>query len=261
MGPTTIPAGTHEGVHVCGICGGSATTQDALDFNKSCLDQFVGSVLPPSGELIDYARCSDCGFTFAPAMCRWTLEQFATRVYNEDYAKVDPEYVDTRPRVNAAELLRNIPNAPASMRHLDFGGGAGLMSQLLFEAGWDSQSYDPFVDVDLDPATLGTFDLVTAFEVFEHVPDVGALARRLSTLLGPEGVLLFTTYVSDDYLAEGSKIDWWYAAPRNGHISLFTRDALARVARRMDRKFASFTDVYHAYWRNRPAWATFLPDA
>jgi len=244
---------------VCGVCEGEALLHDVVDFNTSCGEQSGGVKFPRSGEAIYYARCRNCGFTFAPAMCKWTLEQFAERVYNDDYAKVDPEYLHARPDANAAQMLRMIPNAPSAMRHLDFGGGEGLMSEMLFQAGWDSQSYDPFVDLGVSPQTLGQFDLITAFEVFEHVPDVRSLARSLSSLLRPEGVVLFTTLVSDKYLFEDKRITWWYASPRNGHISLFTRNALYRIAQHMGFQFMSFTDVFHAYWRGRPAWATFLP--
>ena len=61
------------------------------------------------------------------------------------------------------------------LRHLDYGGGRGLLSDLLREKGWRSESYDPFVDRSVSLQDLGPFDLVTAYEVFEHVPDV----RRL----------------------------------------------------------------------------------
>lgn len=255
-----ITAQRDDSPHVCGVCGANAPLHDVLDFNTSCSEQKGGVKLPRSGKAIYYARCVECGFTFAPELCNWTLEQFAHLIYNEDYVAVDPEFLDIRPRVNAAELLRMIPDAPATMRHLDFGGGSGLMSTLLFDAGWDSRSYDPFYDRGLEPRSLGTFDLITAFEVFEHVPDVGVLADDLSSLLAPQGVLLFTTLLSDGNLSQGTRITWWYAAPRNGHISLFTREALSRVASRMEMRFGSFTDAFHAYWRGRPSWATFLPE-
>lgn len=145
------------------------------------------------------------------------------------------------------------------IRHLDYGGGEGLLSEMLRDAGWQSMSHDPFVDKDVSVTDLGKYDLVTAFEVFEHVPDVRRLATELSDLLRRDAVVLFTTLVSEGELDPGKRITWWYASPRNGHISLFTRDALYYVADRVGLSFASFNDGFHVFWRGSPAWASFLP--
>ncbi|APV52292.1 hypothetical protein BWI17_04755 [Betaproteobacteria bacterium GR16-43] len=204
---------------------------------------------------VAYFRCGDCGFTFAPELCAWTLEEFEARIYNADYALVDPDYLDLRPRANAASLVPMLGERGRAIRHLDFGGGNGLLSRLLREAGWQSTSYDPFVDRDVSLATLGRFDLITAFEVFEHVPDVQQLMASVASLLAPDGVVLFSTMASDGHLHAGQRIDWWYAAPRNGHISLYSRKSLDILAEQQGLKFGSFNEGFHAYFRTIPAWA------
>jgi 2-polyprenyl-3-methyl-5-hydroxy-6-metoxy-1,4-benzoquinol methylase len=103
---------------------------------------------------------------------------------------------------------------------------------------------------------LGKFDLITAFEVFEHVPDVLQLVSNLSALLAPDGLVLFSTMVSDGQLKRGERINWWYAAPRNGHISLFSKTSLILLGAKEGFNFASFAEGVHAYWRKEiPAWA------
>jgi 2-polyprenyl-3-methyl-5-hydroxy-6-metoxy-1,4-benzoquinol methylase len=102
----------------------------------------------------------------------------------------------------------------AEISHLDYGGGAGLLSKLMGEKGFRSTSYDPFVNTDTDPATLGAFDLITAFEVFEHASDVNALMANLSALRKPNGIILFSTLASDGQIAPNTRLTWWYAAPR-----------------------------------------------
>jgi hypothetical protein len=96
---------------------------------------------------------------------------------------------------------------------------------------------------------------VTAYEVFEHVPDVPDLIDKLSSLVSDDGLVLFSTLVSDGSIAPKQRLTWWYASPRNGHISLFSRESLARLGARKRFKFGSFSPNLHVFWRSVPEWA------
>lgn len=241
----------------CSVCGGATSLLDSVDFNKSC-EEVRGTFLPPSGHLIAYVRCGDCGFCFAPEICGWSLAEFERRIYNDEYVRVDPDCVDARPRANARNLIAMFGDAGPELRHLDYGGGNGLTSGLLREAGWQSASHDVFFDRGVDLRDFGRFDLVTAFEVFEHVPDPRRLVAEILGLLDTDGVVVFSTLLSDGALAAGRKLDWWYASPRNGHISLYTRESLARLAAAHGVNFGSFSTGLHALWRQVPPFAAHL---
>jgi hypothetical protein len=236
------------------VCAATSVAHDVVDFNKSC-EELRGAFLPLSGTPVYYFRCDTCGFCHSPEFRRWSLAQFSERIYNDEYARVDPDYLDVRPRGNAAHLAALLGDQAIGVRHLDYGGGNGLLSSVLQDAGWDSQTYDPFVDRDVALASLGRFDLVTAYEVFEHVPDVEVLIDTLSSLVSEDGVVLFSTLISDGSIAPRQRLTWWYASPRNGHISLFSRDSLARLGARQRFKFGSFTPNLHVFWRSVPEWA------
>ncbi len=62
------------------------------------------------------------------------------------------------------------------------GGGNGNLSEKLSAANWQSTSYDPFPNGSVNLSEIGTFDLITAFEVFEHVPQVNVkeASRRIT---------------------------------------------------------------------------------
>lgn len=238
----------------CPVCTGAAPAFDVVDFSRCCLVPKDGPP-PLTGHAIYYHRCEGCGFCCAPEIAGWSPDAFARRIYNADYVRFDPDYIDVRPRANARHLVARFGAQPV-FRHLDYGGGAGLLSRLLDEAGWRSTSFDPFVQVDTDAASLGQFDLITAYEVFEHVPDPRDLVARLAALLAPSGLILFSTLVSDGQVVPGKRLDWWYAAPRNGHISLHTSRSLAILAGGAGLNFASASPGLHVYWRGRPpAWA------
>lgn len=241
----------------CPICNAPCLLLDTVDFNKSCEDE-KGQVFAPAGVPVDYSLCTNCGFCFAPEIAAWPLETFSEKIYNAEYVRVDPDYVDLRPRANARELVRMFGDKAKGTKHLDYGGGTGLMSQLLAEAGWQSRSYDPFVHRDTPVESLGQFDLITAFEVFEHVPDVQQLMTILRSLLAPGGMVLFSTLASDGNIQPGHKLSWWYVSPRNGHISLFSWRSLGFLAQQHGFQFGSFSPGLHALFTRVPPWAKHL---
>jgi hypothetical protein len=77
-------------------------------------------------------------------------------------------------------------------------------------------------------------------------------------LLAADGVILFSTWLSDDHIRPHERLTWWYAAPRNGHISLYSRQSLAILATDHGFHLGSFDQIYHALWREIPAWAAHL---
>ncbi len=127
---------------------------------------------------------------------------------------------------------------PASPRILDFGGGHGLLTQLLIDSGWDAWTHDPQIPnpVFASHRTLAApdlelpFDVVVALEVFEHLVDVHAVGRLLRSCLKPNGLLVISTA---PYEPAGHDETWDYLATEAGqHVTLWSRQGLARFARR-----------------------------
>ncbi|MCE9660507.1 MAG: class I SAM-dependent methyltransferase [Burkholderiales bacterium] len=240
---------------LCPVCRSVCKPLASVDFNKNC-EEARGLKLPHSGEAIEYCLCDACGFCFAPEFAAWTFQDFERRIYNADYEKVDPDYKQARPEANA-NLLEQLfgSSKPA---HIDYGGGSGVLSAALRAKGWSSRTYDPFVDRDARVQDLGSFDLVTAFEVFEHVPDINVLFADLHSLVKADGLILFSTLLSDGEIARGRALSWWYAAPRNGHISLFSAQSLRMCLNQRGFNLASASANLHLAYRAVPAWARHL---
>jgi hypothetical protein len=226
---------------------------DVVDFNKSC-EEKRGKFLPLSGVPIYYFQCEECAFTFAPEFKNWSEKDFLGRIYNEKYIEVDPDYIEERPRQNFITLKKIFDNQKESIKHLDYGGGNGKLSELLRMDGWDSVSYDPFPKNDTNIEGLGEYDLITAFEVFEHVSDIDLLMINLKKLMNDKSVILFTTLLLDGSIDKNKRLSWWYASPRNGHISLFSRKSLSHLSKTHNLNFGSFNSGFHCFVNRIPAW-------
>jgi 2-polyprenyl-3-methyl-5-hydroxy-6-metoxy-1,4-benzoquinol methylase len=193
-------------------------------------------------------------------MHKWTDAEFAERVYNEQYVLVDPDFTEVRPAGFADLIYSSFGDHTKLIKHLDFGGGSGLLSATLRQHGMDSVNYDPFHG---DAVSLpdGKFNFISAFEVFEHASQIDRLMGQLFNLAAADCAIIFSTLLSDGQINEIQRLQWWYAAPRNGHVSLFSRRSLDILGRRWGFQFGSF-DGYngnlHAFWRGRPAWAHFI---
>lgn len=241
----------------CPVCGSRCFVHDVMDFNISYKES-AGKFPPLCGRPVYYSTCEKCAFTFSPDMYTWSTKDLSEHVYNDDYVLIDPEYVEQRPRSNAA-LIQSLFGASKNiLRHVDYGGGNGKLSAILRDAGWRSISYDPF-DSSFDIGSMRqTFDLVTAFEVFEHAQDVNKLMADLRTLSNAQTLVLFSTLVSDGRIDPHGRLNWWYISPRAGHISLFSRKSLDMLATKHKLKLASFNAGLHVLFDTIPAWAAHL---
>lgn len=237
----------------CKVCGGNAPVCGAVDFNRNC-DIPGGITLPLLGVPVTYRRCAACGFLFTDAFDDWSEADFKTHIYNADYIKVDPEYARERPRANADAVLQLFGAHIGTLRVLDFGGGNDVLCSALRAAGVrEAVTYDPFVAEFATPPQ-GTFDLVTCFETLEHMPDPIAATAAIGAYASDPGLVLFSTLVQPpDFDRLGLK--WWYVGPRNGHVSMFSRQALALAWRRHGFQTASLTDNLHLAFKNMPAFA------
>lgn len=237
----------------CKCCGGEALAYGVVDFHKNCENR-RGQVLQMSGVPVYYHRCSDCQFIFTTAFDEFTTEDFLRDIYNEQYALVDPDYLDARPRENANFLSRLFP-AVRPRRLLDYGGGSGMMASLLRHAGFAAvETYDPFVP-RFSSRPEGRFDCIVSFEVLEHTTAPSRVLAEMSQLLTDPGLIIFSTLLQPlDMSHQG--LSWWYAGPRNGHVSLFSRASLEALAHPLGLTVRSFNEGLHVAFRSIPDFAS-----
>jgi hypothetical protein len=146
----------------------------------------------------------------------------------------------SRPTLNSV-LTKAVINwfFDASRRFLDFGGGYGVFTRWMRDQGYDFFHYDqhcmnlfaPGHDADVSGSVR--YELVTAFEVFEHLAEP---AKTVGQLLSISDSILFSTEALS--IPAPRIADWWYYGPEHGqHIAFFTRVALQKLAARFDANY------------------------
>jgi len=232
----------------CKICDGGAELYGVVDFHKSCK---VDYRVPVAGVPIYYRRCAACGFLFTDAFDDWSEDQFKTHIYNDAYLAFDPDYQTARPSADASVVTQIFGERKGSLKVLDFGGGNDTLCTTLRANGFATAvTYDPMVP-EYAVRPEGKFDVVTCFETLEHLPDpIGGIARIIECVAEP-GIILYST------LTQPADIDrlglsWWYVGPRNGHISIFTKQALVMAWARHGYRNISLNDGTHIACRTLP---------
>lgn len=230
----------------CKCCGARARLYGAVDFNKTCED-YKSPVFAPSGVDIPYHRCDACGFVFTIAFDHFGAAEFHTHIYNDAYLLADPDFIERRPASNGDMLQRTFGHAASTLRVLDYGGGNGALANGLRARGFaTAATYDPFYAGSVRPQ--GTFDLVTCFEVMEHTPTPRETLADILSFVTPGGLLMFSTLLQPaDFAAKGTR--WWYAAPRNGHVSLYAKGSIDALMREHALSWGSCHDGLHVAFR------------
>jgi SAM-dependent methyltransferase len=236
----------------CKCCGATAFLCGVVDFHKNC-EILRRKVLGMSGVPIYYYRCPECRFLFTTAFDDFSREDFLRYVYNDEYILVDPDYLGERPRANATFLAGLFPG-PRPRRILDYGGGSGMLAERLRLAGFPVvETYDPFVALHA-ARPAGRFDCVVCFEVVEHSTDPKGTFADMMDFVAEGGIIVFSTLLQPKDI-DRVGMNWWYAAPRNGHVSLYSEESLMALLRPFEYGLASFDNNVHVLFRQIPGFA------
>ena len=123
-----------------------------------------------------------------------------------------------------------------------------MLADLLRQAGFrDVTTFDPFVTRFAEKPE-GLFDCVICFEVIEHSTDPSKTLSDITAMLTDTGIILLSTLLQPlDIDQQG--LAWWYAVPRNAHVSLFSTASLVKLAQSAGFRIYSFDQSYHVLFR------------
>lgn len=224
----------------CNLCGGSHQQVLFRKFGydlvrcSSCQLVYVGN--PPSAEAVSAFYSAEADY------------------HSELLDPHGPAFERMRgiARQHLRMLLRSVEQ-PAGLKLLDIGCSSGLFLDEARTAGFDAHG------AELSPDTArfardhfgldvhagdwrdggyedGSFDIITLFDVIEHLPDPSAELKAIRRLLKPGGLLLQSTPNIDGLFPQVSLLvanvlDYWPHPEPPHHLYQFSAETLARMTR------------------------------
>jgi 2-polyprenyl-3-methyl-5-hydroxy-6-metoxy-1,4-benzoquinol methylase len=194
------------------------------------------------GNHLQIVQCQHCGHVYANP--RWEADELL-----HAYAEVkDETYVAERPgrkRTFARHLrsLERLAGPPNGRLLLDVGAYTGVFVETALENGWRAMGIEPshwaagIAQEEGLPVIQGTldspelkdwrFDVITMWDVIEHLDDPSAELDKSFNLLVPGGLLAVHTMDLDSLVARlmGERWPWLMGM----HIQYFSRRTLTKI--------------------------------
>jgi len=202
---------------------------------------------------VTYYQCLNCGFlqTEKPY---WLGEAYSSAITSLDVGMINRN-------IKYADIIEDILYSHFNKKGklLDFAGGYGMFTRIMRDKGFDFYHYDRYCDNifakhftldDLSPKER-KFELVTAFELMEHVEDP---AIELNYIFSMTDSFLFST----ELVPDGDLENWWYLGSEHGqHISFYSSDSIKGIAKKYNKEY--YTNGYMHLLTNKKGLDAFGP--
>lgn len=205
----------------CPVCHGTTTLFE------------TGTVL--NRHRVDFLRCGSCGFIHIENPV-WLEDAYASAITASDTGLMERNRWFAQVSAIIIALFFN-----ADGRFIDYGGGEGIYTNMMRQAGYNFFWYDKFAEnlhsspfaADLSGSIR--YELLTAVELFEHLPDPLASIADMFRL---SPAILFTTHLLPDPPPPLGQ--WWYYALEHGqHVSFYSRQTLQHIADRFGKRLST----------------------
>lgn len=200
-------------------------------------------------------KCTSCGLVRTDLNRKY--EEFVEEHYNRGYFTGDPtrsayiNYKDDKKFIvkNMEKFLRELRKYKPKGKLLDVGCALGFFVELTLKHGYDSYGFDPssyaaaeakkLVEPSrIKQGTIGSvsypkkyFDVITLFDVFEHLGDPLKDMQKLSKFLKDDGVFVIATGNTNSVMAKVLKRRWTFYIPPQ-HLFFFNKHTMTDLLKK-----------------------------
>lgn len=197
---------------ICKVCG----NKSSLLFNTKVLHKYD----------VDYFKCTNCQF-IQTENTHWLSESYSNAITNLDIGLVYRNILFSKIVNNIIFWFFNKKG-----KFVDYGGGYGMFVRIMRDMGFDFYRQDKYCDnlfavhFDVEDVAFQKYEMLTAFEVFEHLEDpIGELEKMMQY----SDNILFSTELQPNDISTPE--DWRYFIPTTGqHIALHSHKSLNILA-------------------------------
>lgn len=176
---------------------------------------------------VSYFQCRECDFIQTES-AYWLGEAYSNAITKLDIGLI---YRNE----SFASTISCIINTLISKKgkFIDYGGGYGIFVRMMRDRGFEfwrqdlycENLFSKYFDIsDLDE--IPRFDLLTAFEVFEHLDHP---MEEVEKMLNYSDNIIFST----ELIPKNDFSNWWYFTPETGqHIAFYSRKTLETISQK-----------------------------
>lgn len=237
-------SGTYSGLEYPDCC--------VCDTSNNC-ELFVAPVQKYQKGVFDLdvfpiVKCKQCGMIYVnPRISLEANNKYYEFALTGDQNFLDKHFFETYSfhRKKIDRYIRMIKKTKLEGRLLDIGCGNGYFLTRARESGFqvEGQEISPlFINYcrqtldltvysgELDSLDLpaSSYDVITMFDVIEHVYTPGILLKECNRLLKPDGILVVTTHDIGNFLAKLYGVKWHMIYPV-GHVWYFNHTTLSSL--------------------------------
>lgn len=251
------------------VARGKTSRQQAAGHGEVSMEEYA-CTSRHHGQFFQVVECVKCRLRFLfPVPEAQEVEDAYTRVKDDEYLSIE-----TPRRIAFTKLLQRLEKfvrPPGKL--LDAGCYTGLFPALAQEKGWEAYGVEPsawaariagerlpgkifqgYLSNMLFPEEV--FDIITSWDVIEHVTDPRKEIQRMAALLKPGGWLFLSTMHSEAFFVKLMGARWPWYMPM--HLFYFTPTTLEPFVKEAGLKivvvdpYPHYTTVQYTLWKLEP---------
>lgn len=259
----------------CELCGGGGfrvvvrgrtDKQQAAGHGEISMEDYA-CTSRGHGQFFQVVECQHCQLrALFPLPAKTAIEDVYRRVQDDEYLSIErPRRMAFTKLLQRLECFRKPPG-----KLLDVGCYTGIFPLLAQEQGWDVYGVEPsmwaagiaakrlpgkihqgYLEQARYPAA--SFDMITSWDVIEHVTDPRGELELMARLLKPGGWLFLSTMASEALIVKLLGARWPWYMPM--HLFYFTPKTLSEFVKqagltpRAVEAYPHYTTVHYVLWK------------